>query len=335
MANFLFENDYKCWTLDELSNADFELFKATNTLIDDYNVAIEDFYGKLYNGQHNIPFYHCLPTLNSVVGEKKFKFVAVTIGDDEIFFAYKVIQILKTRQIRVFDTPISRNGNNDNIENVIKSLSCKPFVRFCFTTNHLPFYESVVCGHAQRLVEYDNYYYINDMAKDITNRQKKNFGIRLLDENENFKVALNEKIKLCDLQGIRNDFSKYLKERGSTVNKKDDEEFYNICVSKSDNIKIITIRYNGVLIHINVLYVVRKLNIAYSLYDISKHEYDRQDSILKKAIEHNMTEKIKYYTSLLLPMVKFVYILGCRPSEHRLLAHKERISDGKVEYFIL
>ena len=261
--------------------------------------------------------------------------MVISIDGDEVFFAYKVIQILKTRQIRIFDTPISRNENSKNIERVIKILACKPFVRFCFINDYLPLYDSVVNGQAQRLVEYDNYYYINNMAKDITNRQKKNFGIRLLDENENFKVELNEKIKLCDLQGIRNDFSKYLKERGSTVNKKDDEEFYNICVSKSDNIKIITIRYNGVLIHINVLYVVRELNIAYSLYDISKHEYDRQDSIIKKAIEHNMTEKIKYYTSLLLPMVKFVYILGCRPSEHRLLAHKERISDGKVEYFIL
>jgi hypothetical protein len=33
--------------------------------------------------------------------------------------------------------------------------------------------------------------------------------------------------------------------------------------------------------------------------------------------------------------ITHVYMAGCRPSEHRLLAHKKRISDGKVEYFIL
>lgn len=335
MANFLFESDYACWTLDELSNADFERFKTANTLSDDYCVAIGDFYGKLYNGQHNIPFYHCLPTLNSLVGEKKFRFAVVTIGDDEIFFAYKVIQILKTRQIRVFDIPVSRKGDGANVENVIKSLASKPFVRFCFTANYLPFYASVVNGQAQRLVEYDNYYYINDLCKGITNREKKNYGIRLLENNDDFVVSLNEKIKLRDLQSIRNDFNAYLRKRGSSVNKKDDDEFYNICVLTNNKINIITIRYKGVLVHINVLYVVRELNVAYSLYDISIHDYDMADTKLKKAIEHNMTEKIKYYTSLLLPEVSVVYILGCRPSEHRLLAHKENISDGNVEYYII
>ena len=335
MAIFLFGNDYVSWTLDELSNAGFELFKTANTLSDDYGVTIDEFYGKLYHGQHNIPFYHCLPTLNSIVREKKFMFSVVTIGDDEIFFAYKVIQILKTRQIRVFDIPVSRNGIYANIENVIKLLSCKPFVRFCFISNYLQMYARVVNGQAQRLVEYDNYYYTNDLCKGITNREKKNYGIRLLENNDDFVVSLNERMKLRDLQSIRNDFNEYLLQRGSSVNKKDDDEFYDICILPNNKINIITIRYKGVLVHINVLYVVKKMNVAYSLYDISLHDYDMTDTKLKKAIEHNMTEKIKYYTSLLLPEVSVVYILGCRPSEHRLLAHKERISDGKVEYFIL
>ena len=70
MANYLFESDYARWTLDELSCADFERFKSSNILCEDYSVVIGDFYGKIYAGQHRIPFYHCLPTLNSIIGEK-------------------------------------------------------------------------------------------------------------------------------------------------------------------------------------------------------------------------------------------------------------------------
>lgn len=335
MANFLFGNDYVCWTLNELSNADFEKFKSVNILNDDYEESIRMFYSKLYDGQHNVPFYHCLPTLNGITGEKKFKFVVVAVGDDRIFFAYKVIQILKTRQIRVFDIPVSLRGNQENVENVISLLACKQYIRFCFIGKHIPLYKNITNRQAQRVVEYDNYYYTNCLSEHITNREKKNYGIRLLENNDDFAVSLNEMVSLRDLQGIRDDFNEYLRKRGSSVNKKDDCDFYNICCATNNKISVITIRHKGVIIHINVLYVVEELNIAYSLYDISIHDYDKEDKMLKKAIEHNMTEKIKYYTSLFLPQIKVVYVLGCRPSEHRLLAHKERISDGKVEYFIL
>lgn len=331
MIKYLFENDYVCWSLDELSNAGFEQFKSANILNDDYGNVINGFYGKLYDGQFNIPFYHCLPVFNSIVGEKKFKFAVVNIGDDEIFFAYKVIQILTTKQIRVFDLPISRLSNNENVEKIIGILRKKDFVKFAFIGAHSKPYDISECS---RLVEYDNYYYVNDFCKRVTNREKKNYGIRLLENNDDFVVSLNEKIMLRDLQGIRNDFNKYLRQRGSSVNKKDDKEFYDICCSASDKINVITIRYKGTLVHINVLYAVEELGVAYSLYDISLHDYDTGDRIIKKAIEHNMTEKIKYYTSQFLPKSRVVYILGCRPSEHRLLAHKERISDGKVEYYL-
>ena len=331
MDNFLFGNEYVCWTLDELFNADFEKFKSVNILNDDYNVVISEFYGNLYGGQYNIPFYHCLPTINSIVGEKKFKFAVVTIGDDEIFFAYKVIQILTTKQIRVFDLPISRSNNMFNVGMVLTHLKGKDFVKFAFLGNYSNWYDMDKCD---RLIEYDNYYYHNTLASNIRNDKKRKYGINEFNASGDFTVLLTNALPLSELKDIRKDFNDYLIMRGSKINKNDDKDFFAICTSNEPRVCIMTMCYKNKIIHLTVLYVVKELGVAYTIYDMSRHAYDKSDAILKRAISHNMTEKTRYFTSLLLPNIKVIYVLGCRPSEKRLLKHKEQTCDGKIEYYI-
>ena len=331
MIKCLFENDYVCWSLDELSNAGFEQFKSSNILNDDYGNVISEFYGKLYDGQFNIPFYHCLPVFNSIVGEKKFKFAVVNIGDDEIFFAYKVIQILATKQVRVFDLPISRLSNNENVEKIIRILRKKDFVKFAFLDVHSKPFDISKC---QRLVEYDNYYYHNTLAANIRNDKKRKYGINEFNASGDFAVSLTNTIPLSELRDIRADFNAYLVSRGSKINKNDDKEFFAICTSNEPRVCIMAMRYKNMIIHLTVMYVVEELGVAYTIYDISRHTYDKGDAVLKRAISHNMTEKTRYFTSLLLPNINVIYVLGCRPSEKRLLEHKAQTCDGKIEYYI-
>ena len=65
---------------------------------------------------------------------------------------------------------------------------------------------------------------------------------------------------------------------------------------------------------------------------------DGGDPVLHR-ITQNITEIQKYLCHLHFyiresGLFQTVYLAGCRPSEHRLLKHKERISDGKITYYL-
>lgn len=64
---------------------------------------------------------------------------------------------------------------------------------------------------------------------------------------------------------------------------------------------------------------------------------DDGDKILHR-ITQNITEIQKYMCHFFLYLregIQKVYIAGCQPDEKRLLKHKQRISDGKIAYYLL
>lgn len=332
MNEYLFSNEYDTISIDELCSYNFDSFKNGNVLNSSFSSVVDCFFDKVYTDSNVIPFYHCLPLLNDLTNEKKYRFLVISIGNDEVFFVYKIIQIVKTKQIRVFDAPISKMDNIDNVKKTIEILYQKKFVRFCFSTSFAKLYDSHI-GIAKRLVEYDNYFYYNKKECQTSSKRYK-VGANLAESGSGFKVVIDKKPTRKDLMTIRNDFNNYLVSRGSVLNSNDDEEYIKICTYQGEEIRILSFYFDNVLIHISVLYVIEKWHVAYTIYDISLHNYDKTNPTLKRVISHNMTEKVKYYMSLFFPNIDKIYVLGCRPTEHRLLAHKEKICDGKLEYYI-
>lgn len=326
----LFEQETSVVALDVLERADFEFFKSGTPLNADHSFVINGYYGRVYNDASRIPFYHCVPLYNSITNDKKFRFLLVSVGGDTVFVAYKIIQILKTRQIRVFDTPISAMGKAASERAVADALSALPFVRFAFSTNVVS--DADLRG-TERLLEYDNYYYTRRSFFDGLPTWKLNkYGIRLV-ENGDFRVT-TERIPVRDALKIRADFNRYLSDNGHKIAKNDDSVYNLIMSSGCERIRTLAMYYKGEIVYLRVMMVYEELGVAYALYDMQTRYYDRTDKILDKVLSHNMVEKIKYFTFTSFPHIDVVYILGCRPSEHRLLAHKEMICDGKIEYYI-
>jgi len=326
--NCLFELNTEPISLTDLENAEFDFFKGGYLLNDSYNETILKYYNAFYNKEENVPFYHCLPAFNTITNDKSFRFFVVDICGALYFIAYKIIQIIKTKQIRVFDLPIAIDGNIDNTRKVFEILNNKPFIKFAmsdYATRLLNVQKN------KRLVEYTNYYYTRQATDLIPRKKIKHWGIKTLQENKDFNVVILDKIPQNDTQAIVNDFNKYLVERGSFVSKKDNDEFCAFCRGY-DNIKLLCIYYKSILISVCVLYVFG--NVAYNLYQKDLKHYDTQDPILDKMLRYNMEQKTKFLCFKHLPNVKRIYILGCMPSEKRLIKHKEMCSDGKIEYLI-
>lgn len=324
----LFELETEHISLSELKKADFTFFKNGYLLDDNFKKTISKYYDSFYNNVDIVPFYHCIPSFNTVTKDKAFRFIIIDINGTSCFVAYKIIQIIKTKQIRVFDIPITLDGDVEKSLKVFNLLQNKPFVRFAMSD-----YSLVLLGVQtdKKLIEYTNYYYTREATDIIPNKKKKHWGINVLQENKDFQVLLLDKISAREAQNITEDFNKYIVERGSTISTKDNKEFLAFCKGY-DNIKLLCVYYKNTLISITVLYVYG--DVAYNLYQKDLKHYDTQDRILDKMLRYYMEQKTKLLCFNYLKEVKRIYILGCMPSEKRLIQHKEMCSDGKIEYYI-
>lgn len=329
----LFDKELCCFYIEELCSGDFSFFKKGLLLNYESKDTINIFFTKLYNTWDIIPFYHCIPEINSITGESKYRFMIIKIDDDEVFFAYKVIQILTTKQIRVFDKVVSKNGNIENEIIVTRELEKKPFIKFAFLKNAAPLINNI--DQAHKLVEYNNYYYTREsFFSSVTNQKLRKWGCNLFLKNTGYVVSTRLS-RNNDGEIIRKLFNEYLIFNGHKINSKDDKEYKNIVFSDSDNIKIIAIYKDGNIISLTVLYVINEMKVAYMLYNMQiKKEQISNDDGLKKFLSHNMTERIKYAIFSTYQDIDTIFILGCRPTERRLIKYKEEISDGKIEYYI-
>jgi len=329
----IFKDEVIPISLKEIYSYSFDDFKSKGYLLNsDYEDIILKYYEKVYKNEYIIPFYHCLPTFNSLTKDKKFKFIIVKRGDDTILLVYKVIQILKTRQIRFFDIPISLNGIEENQYELIFELSKKDFIRFCYS---FPFTDWFNTAYCNRYPEYDNYYKSRiwfEKTCNISWQKKK--GIYEILNNIDFKVIVSDIINENDSKKIRNSFNDYIKKRGGLVSKNDDREFYNIVkCKKHKNIKFISIYYKNEIVALRVVFLLTNINVAYSIYNIHIRS-GFIDSVLEKTIKHNFDEKMSFFVFNYFKQIKRLYVLGYMPSEKRLAKHKANIYKDCIKYYI-
>lgn len=323
----LFDSDII--TYDQLVGFDFESFKENGCVLDADNLeTIMKYYCVLYDGE-KVPFYHCLPLLNSVVNSREYRYLLIDVDNDTCFIAYKVIQILTTKQIRCFDIPISSSSCVDHTFAIIKALSDKSFVRFAVQKSFLCYYNGM---DFEPLESYNNYFYSYAAFSKLPNRKFKDWRVKSLTCNDDFSFCITDRLPLQEVKNLRNSFNRYLLERGSKPSPKDDKEFFKLTTTPCKGKKIMPIYYKGLLISVTVFMVFQ--NVVYNLYQIELKHYDNTNSVLDKMLRFNMEEKTKYIAFMLLNGIERIYILGAMPNEKRLIAHKERTSDGKIEYFI-
>lgn len=331
----IFKNEVIPISLEEINMYTFDDFKTKGYLLNsDYEEIIMKFYNKVYINEFTIPFYHCLPTLNSLTNEKKFKFMIVQSGNDSIFVVYKVIQIIKTKQIRFFDIPISLNDIAENQYKLIENLSKKNFVRFCYSS---PFISWFNAAYANRCGEYDNYCKNREwFTTNCNKRWQRVRGVRDVLKNDDFRVVLSHVMVIEDARNVRKNFNKYIENRGGKVSKADDDEFYNIVKNARHNDKIVflSMYYKDEIIGVRILFIIRELGVAYGLYNIHIRQDKYEDRALEKVLKFEFIQNMDFFVFDKIPYIKRLYVLGYTPSEKRLAKHKANIYKDCLKYYL-
>lgn len=317
--------------LSALDGLDFRWFASnTNFLTDDYADVLQPYYDEyVRNGRK--PFYNLSLAYNTMTDDKKFRFLLVTTeAGDEVFIPYKVIQILKTRQIRFFGFPMSKNKIKYNEKIVFEKLNNLDFTRFVFTSEK-------ITGKVSRIVEYDDYYYtLNDKTAIYgTSRYRSKNYINKLLKDPNVRITFSVMPNNAAFDELRDKWKAGMTERGSFVSIVHDRHFAHITQSHHIDLRYLCIYYRDVLVSLQVFLCNATFQYADCLF--IHHLWKSEDETIRKILG-NIVEIQKYLSWEYLYNrggITRIYLAGCRPSEHRLLAHKERISDSKVEYFIL
>ena len=286
-----------------------------NILNNDYADKIKKFYERI-----DKPFYNLSLDYNTMTKESKFRFLLISIGDDKVFAPYKVIQLMKTKQIRFFGFPISESNNKSNECKFFEALKKLPFVKFVFTER--------ISG-ASRLPEYDDYFYDLDNPKFATSRYRSKNYINKLLANKDVQIAFTESPYSAAFQELRKAWKLGMEARGSKVSTASDRCFTNIINSRNKNLRFISVFYKGKLLSLQVFL----LNEVYADLLYIHHLWMGEE----KGILSNIVEIQKYlsWKFLFEQGIKRIYLAGCRPTEHRLLKHKQRTCDGSIEYYLL
>lgn len=315
---------------DELRTHDFDWFKSNpNFLCASYDDALSPYYD-IYKQRGVKPFYHLSPTYNTVMNDTHFRYLIVRFGGDKVFVPYKVIQILKTKQIRFFNKPVSRDGNTEHENAVFYKLNSLDFVKFVLT-------ESERMDGYEPLVEYDDYYFTLDDKDHKYNSSKyrsKNY-INQIFSNKDVTLEYGCTADAKQLLSLYEVWKNGMIKNGSVVTKSNDKQFTDLMFSTNIKIQYIVIYYKSRPISCQSFILEKEHGYCDCLF--IHHIWDDDGDKILHRITQNITEIQKYmchYFLYLREGIQTVYIAGCRPSEHRLLKHKQRISDGKIAYYL-
>lgn len=310
---------------DFLLVTDFIEFKNQSKLkienIDEINL----FFNSEYNNKFK-PFYHLNPLYNTILNNNQFQYIVVDFEDDKIMICYKIIQIMKLKQIRIIGLPISLNKNKEKINIVCEHLLSLDFVRIV-TMN-----ENIFEG--SKLLEYNDYYY-NYLDHNFNGKFRSKHGINKMLNNKDFKIIAKNNVSIDFIKELRDAWVIGMKENGSDVSNQSTKDFYKIVQYEDEDILNIILTYKSNPISIQTFLINKTLKYADCLY-INHLGREVLNDIDLTLILKNICDIQNYiaYKELQKYDISNVYIAGCRPTEKRLLKHKERISDGKIEYYI-
>lgn len=306
---------------------EFSQFKNQNKLKLENIEEIELFFNSKYNKDFK-PFYHLNPLYNTILNNNQFQYIIVDFekNKDRVMICYKIIQIMKLKQIRIIGEPISLNNIEENINIIYKKLLNLSFIRIVTMNNNI--------FNGEKLVEYNDYFYDFNLRKFNGQFKSKN-GINKMLSNTDFKVIVTNIVDKGYIEQLRKEWILQMEENGSKVSNQSTKDFYKVIGYKNLNNINIILTYKNSPISIQNFLINPNLKYADCLY-INHIGRSHSDDIELQRVLKNLSDIQNYLAFIYLDEygIKNIYVAGCRPQEKRLLKHKHNITDGFIEYYI-
>lgn len=306
-------------------------FANQKTLTHDNWSELYPFYKNVYN-KHVSALFESYPLYNTLTKSNKYRYIIVEVGDDRVLVVYKVIHILKTHQIRTVNEPISIKNNKKNEFTIIGKLKKLPFVKMLFNETCKKLVRS------EKTEIYNDYFY--DFSKrDYMDKSKfrSKRGLNKLEADDKFSVNVYHSLPYNKISHLREQWiigmEKFL---GHKVAPTSTKNLINIVETGHDDLIILTLEYDGMIVNVQVM-LKTDFGYAYSLYinHMGRTAKQFRDNHNLYILLSNMQDIQNYYTRKILSEygIDYLYIAGARPTEKRLLAHKETVTDGVLKYF--
>ena len=295
---------------DFLQLKTFDDFKTIGTKL----IDIKDLPDWFWNST-DVPFnYNMLPDYCKLVNEYRMRYVEIEFNNDLVGFCFKVVQIIKTKQIKLFEIPFSLNRNNDNVKIVLSHLIKVLNKQFVLISN--------IYSNGELDKEDCNYYYNYHYYQNrVTPKYRRQHRFKRYEDNFELKILKsldNDSIK--DFIEIQNTWHKLKKNPASP------QSFLKALKVKGSNY----IYYLGYFKTTPCICGIG-IKTKFGIYIVFEYSLDRT-SILY--------DTIVIYTSKILTELLYqkygdinFYKLGARKTEKGLLEFKERTSEDKIKSY--
>lgn len=328
----------KTYTLKELESADFGFFVSNTNYVDER-------FGKLIrtytDGENEKPFYHLDPFYNTAIKNKEYRFLLVTTdGGDVLYYPYKVVRIVTTRQIRFFDVPLSNSGEgytekyDERRRNVIETLSRHDFVRFVYKDDYSRYFDGLDGRKAKHIANCDEFFYSisSDAACFENNRWRKKHFVNRIIANPDVEYFVTGRVDVKETMALRRLWMHGMTVKGDNVRVSTERAFESFLRNTHNgNVNVVSLYYRHTLIAQEIFLVDAAHRRCESLY--CTHIFDSCGDDELKHIVNRMVAIQKFLSWVFLRSFTDTVYIGTGASD-KLYGHKLRTTDGFIKYNI-
>lgn len=275
---------------------EFEDFKKLKTLnLKNYN-EFKEFYDRTTGGDNHW-HYSANLVVSDLITQNKYKFVVIDMEDgDRVFVELKLIQLHKTRQLRIMNAPISLNNNYDNVIKVIDALKDLSYIKGTIKEKDLVLFKNWIVEKDKE--ETEHYSDLEQWKLKCNNNKwitKRRIKWTLNDENFVFSEATSKDIK--DMTEFFDSWVEYKENRNKDVSAK--RMYYKVieATGKRKDIKMYIMRYKGKIVSM-LGYTLHK-NTANQIINMSAPRTTIQyDDEKARKIFFDLTHQMTWFTYL-------------------------------------
>lgn len=316
---------------------EFDDFKKLETLNLKNHSKFKEFYDKTTGGENHWNYSANL-VVSDLVTQNKFKYAIVEMEDgDKVFLELKLIQIMKVRQLRLINVPISLNDNKENIKLIIKHLEKLPYVKATVKHKDIEMFEGWKVD--KKLSEDDYYSDLEEWFKLYDNsRWRSKRRIKWFEENENFAFRLAEKDDVNNIHKFYEEWVDY-KENIEKEDVSSKRMYVNLIksIGKREDIKIYVSTYKERIIGV----------VGYSIYNNTANQImnichtrtveqvDVDNKNDEKILKQTTTQTTYFgYRNLKEDGIEYVYC-GDGTYKKGIAEYKAQANTGKIDYSII
>lgn len=311
---------------------EFEDFKTLKTLNKKNFEDFKIFYNRITGGERHW-HYTANIVVNDLITQNKYKYVVIEMEDeDKVFLELKLIQLHKTRQLRLVNVPISLNKNDDNVVKVIKHLETLSYIKGTIKYEDLKYFENWQVE--KRKEETEHYSEIEAWKQKCDNNKwitKRRIKWTLKDSDFIFREAVKN-IDVDMMKNIFNSWCEYKDEKGQHVSNKRLYIKLIESIGKREDTKGYLMTYKGEVVAL-VIYTVHG-NTVNQIVNISASRtmLESENEKVRK-IFFDLTHQMTWFTYKALEKegIKYIYC-GDGTDSKGMEIYKSQCNTNMIEY---